>query len=62
MANNFFQTALESDRGAECIRLWGEGIPAAKAIERAFGDGAVEHMAKQVWLRVRLEQLAEQVA
>lgn len=61
MAANFFETALQSDRGRECIRLWGSGMPAAKAFDRAFGDGAVEHMAKQVWLSARVRPLLEQV-
>ena len=60
--DNFFETALQSDRGAECIRLWANGASAAQAIEQAFGEGAVEHMARKVWLQVRLNQLAKQVA
>jgi hypothetical protein len=61
-AGNFFETALQSDRGAECIRLWGAGMSAREAFDRAFGDGAVDHMAKQVWLTVRVRPLLEQVS
>lgn len=53
----FTEEALKSDMGQEFIRLYMSGMPVAKALDAAFGEGATAEMARRIWVSVRCKDV-----